>query len=63
MSNPRTKKTADPFKTRTGKTRLGPLSMQQLNGLLEKESRAKTRAKIRNRMAELLSRGSADGLQ
>jgi hypothetical protein len=51
MSNPRTKKTADPFKTRNGKTRLGPLNYSQLEQLLEKESRPKNRAKIRTRMA------------
>jgi hypothetical protein len=52
MSNPRAKKTADPFKTRNGKTRLGPLNYSQLEQLLEKESRPKNRAKIRTRMSK-----------
>lgn len=57
MSNPKAKKTANPFRTRTDKTRLGPLNMRQLHEMLEKESRAKTRAKIRNRISELVRRG------
>jgi hypothetical protein len=52
MSNPKAKKTADPFKTRNGKTKLGPLSYAQLEQLLEKESRPKNQAKIRVRMAK-----------
>ena len=35
---------------KTGKTRLGPLSLAQLNELLEKSSRPKDKAKIRNRI-------------
>ena len=41
------------MKTRTGKTRLGPLNYSQLEALLEKESRSKDRAKIRNRMSRM----------
>ena len=44
-------KHADPMKTRTGRTRLGPLNFNQLQTLLDKESRPKEQAKIRNRMA------------
>lgn len=41
------------MKTRTGKTRLGPLSLSQLTQMLEKSSRAKDRSKIQNRINEL----------
>ena len=54
MSNSKAKKTADPFKTRTGRTRLGPLNYAQLEQLLEKEIRPKNRAKIRTRMAKFI---------
>jgi hypothetical protein len=47
----------DPFKTKTGKTRLGPLSLKQLHELLEKESRAKNKGKIQTRIRELEKRG------
>lgn len=57
MSNPKAKKTANPFKTRNDRTRLGPLNMRQLHELLERESRPKTQAKIRNRISELVRRG------
>ncbi len=48
---------ADPMKTKTGKTRLGPLSLKQLTDLLEKESKAKNKGKIRNRIKVMESRG------
>jgi hypothetical protein len=57
MSNPKAKKTANPFRTRNDRTRLGPLNMHQLHELLERESRAKTRGKIQNRINELVRRG------
>jgi len=53
------KKHADPFKTRNDRTRLGPLNMTQLHELLERESRAKIRAKIRRRIDFLAQRGWA----
>jgi hypothetical protein len=43
----------DPMKTKTGKTRLGPLNLTQLNDMLEKSSRPKDKAKIRNRIRQL----------
>ena len=45
-----TKGHADPMKTRTGKTRLGPLNLKQLEQLLASTSRPKETAKIENRM-------------
>ena len=45
------KKHGDPMKTKTGKPRLGPLSVEQLNSLLEKTSKPKDKAKIRNALA------------
>lgn len=38
---------------KTGKTRLGPLNLNQLNDLLTKTSKPKERARIRNRIAIL----------
>ncbi len=46
----------DPMKTKSGKTRLGPLNLSQLNDLLEKSSRPKDKAKILNRIRVLESR-------
>jgi len=40
----------DPNKTKTGKTRLGGLTVTQLNALVEKEGKKKIRAKIKNRI-------------
>jgi hypothetical protein len=48
---------ADPMKTKTGKQRLGPLNLKQLHEMLEKESRAKNKGKIQNRIRELEKRG------
>lgn len=39
--------------TKTGKTRLGPLNLNQLNDLLNKSSKPKDRARIRNRILQL----------
>ena len=39
--------------TKTGKTRLGPLNLNQLNDLLNKSSKPKDRARIRNRIQQL----------
>lgn len=44
-------KKAHPMQTRTGKPRLGPLNITQLETLLEKTSQKKIKAKIRNQIA------------
>jgi hypothetical protein len=44
---------SDPMRTKTGKTRLGPLSLKQLDELLEKTSRPKDKGKITNRITRL----------
>ena len=46
----------DPNKTKTGKTRLGGLTVSQLTALVEKEGRKKIRAKIFNRIRIVTSR-------
>lgn len=46
---------ADPMKTRTGKTRLGPLSYKQLTEMLSK-SKEKDRSKIQNRIRLLVEK-------
>ena len=43
-------KKANPMTTRTGKPRLGPLNLTQLQTLLEKTSKKKEKAKILNRI-------------
>jgi len=48
---------SDPMKTKTGKQRLGPLNLKQLYDLLEKESKAKNKGKIRNRISVLEKKG------
>jgi hypothetical protein len=48
---------ADPMKTKTGKTRLGPLNIRQLYDLLNKETRAKNKGKIQSRIREMEKRG------
>jgi hypothetical protein len=40
----------DPNKTKTGKTRLGGLTVTQLNAMVEREGKKKIRAKIKNRI-------------
>jgi hypothetical protein len=40
----------DPNRTKTGKTRLGGLTVTQLTALVEKEGRKKIKAKILNRI-------------
>ena len=40
----------DPNRTKTGKTRLGGLTVAQLTALIEKEGKKKIRAKILNRI-------------
>ena len=46
----------DPMKYKTGKVRLGPLNIEQLNDLLNKSSKPKDKAKIKNRIRILESR-------
>ncbi len=46
----------DPMKTKTGKTRLGPLNLSQLSKLLESTSRPKDKTKIQNRINILNNR-------
>ena len=50
-------KHADPMKTRTGKQRLGPLNIKQLTEMLAKESKAKNKPKIQNRIRALEKMG------
>jgi hypothetical protein len=52
----KTIKTANPMLTKNGKQRLGPLSLTQLNSMLEKSSRPKDRAKIQSRIRVLEAR-------
>ena len=52
------KKIANPMQTRTGKPRLGPLNLNQLNALLEKTSKKKHKRKILNRIAFVESRNT-----
>jgi hypothetical protein len=47
---------SDPMKTKTGKTRLGPLNIQQLESMLEKTAKPKEKSKIINRLRQLKSR-------
>jgi len=49
------KKHANPMQTRTGKPRLGPLNVKQLETLLEKTSAKKNKAKIQNEIARKLA--------
>ena len=49
-------KKANPMQTRTGKTRLGPLNLTQLQALLEKTSKKKTKAQIVRRISVVESR-------
>jgi hypothetical protein len=42
-----------PMTTKTGKTRLGPLSLKQLEEMLEKSSKPKEKGKIVNRINSL----------
>jgi hypothetical protein len=46
----------DPMKTKTGKTRLGPLNLKQLNELL-KNCRSKHKMKIERRISTLIKYG------
>ena len=46
----------DPNKTKTGKTRLGGLTVAQLTAMVEKEGKRKIRARILNRIRIVTSR-------
>lgn len=61
MSVPKNRKHSDPLKTRTGKTRLGPLSLTKLQEMLDK-ARPKDKTKIQNRINAVKKIGkSKDG--
>ena len=49
-------KKANPMLTRTGKPKLGPLNLTQLQALLEKTSKKKEKTKIANRIKVLETR-------
>ena len=49
-------KKANPMQTRTGKPRLGPLNVKQLETLLEKTSQKKNKAKISREIARKQAR-------
>ena len=48
----------DPMKTKTGKTRLGGLTVTQLSTMVEKEGRKKIKAKILNQIRIVTGRKS-----
>lgn len=54
-------KPKDPMRTKTGKTRLGPLNLVQLEEMLAKESRPKNKGKIQNRILILTQRKVKNG--
>lgn len=47
---------ANPMQTKTGKPRLGPLNLEQLNTMLEKSSKPKEKSKILSRIRTLEKR-------
>jgi hypothetical protein len=49
------------MKTKTGKPRLGPLNLVQLEELLAKETRKKNLGKIRNRINTMKQRQAENG--
>lgn len=53
------RQSADPLKTRTGRTRLGPLNISKLQEML-KSARAKERSKIENRIRYLDRMGNSE---
>jgi hypothetical protein len=54
-------KPRDPMTTKTGKRRLGPLNLVQLEDMLAKESRNKNKGKILNRIRILKQREIKNG--
>ena len=57
MANIKANRKADPKKTKTGKTRLGPLSLVQLKNMLDKSNRKKEKDKIQRRINNLFKKG------
>ena len=53
-------KKKNPMLTKNGKPRLGPLNIAQLNDMLEKTSKPKIKAKIRNAIAKKSPNSSVD---
>ena len=51
----------DPMKHKTGKPRLGPLNLDQLRDLLEKSSKPKDKARIKNRIRLVTQRMERSG--
>lgn len=49
-------RTSNTMQTRTGKVRLGPLNLSQLQDLLEKSGSRKEKHRVRNRIAQLEKR-------
>lgn len=47
---------SNPMQHKTGKPRLGPLSLTQLKDMLDKTSRPKDKAKIQSRIRQLEAR-------
>ena len=54
-------KPRDPMTTKTGKRRLGPLNIIQLQDMLAKEGRPKNKGKILNRIRVLENRKAKNG--
>ena len=54
-------KPRDPMTTKTGKRRLGPLNIVQLEEMLSKEARKKNKGKILNRIRILKQREIKNG--
>ena len=50
------KRKANPMLTRNGKTRLGPLNVEQLTAMLDKTQRKKDKAKISKEIARRQAR-------
>lgn len=56
-------KNRDPMKTRNGRNRLGPLSIAQLEDLIEKSSQSRDRDRYRSRLAQMISRKNKQKLK
>lgn len=57
MANVRANRKAHSMKTKTGKTRLGPLSLKQLKEMFNKANRNKDKDKIQRRINNLFKKG------
>lgn len=51
------------MKTRNGRNRLGPLSIPQLEELIEKTSQPRERDRYRTRLAQMISRKNKNNLK